>query len=392
MNTRPEPTSTIRFTAFTPAAATAAPGALRFNAAEWRRLAALFGTVGLFHVVGWGLFLHYAASYPALVGLGFTAYLFGLRHAFDADHIAAVDDTVRFLMARGQRPLGVGFFFSLGHSTVVCALALGLVALTATTKAHLPALQAIGGLIGAGVSGVFLCTIGVLNLFSLLAILKVWRGARAGTHSHAHLDQVLAGRGLLNRLFGGRLPRLIRSSWQMYPLGLLFGLGFDTASEIGLLAMTATASVGDLPAAAVLSLPILFTAGMTAMDTTDGVLMVKVYDWARINPARKIFYNLTTTGLSVAVALVIGTLELLQVFIAATDLDGGFSHYISGLDFGSLGYVIVGLFISAWLGSIAIWRFGRPAQSQPAGLVSIHAHEHTHADGSRHSHPHSHLE
>jgi nickel/cobalt transporter (NiCoT) family protein len=389
---KPSDAAIVELRNFTRISPVPAPArALRFSVGEWRRLAGLYGVVGLLHALGWGLFLHYAARYPALVGLGFTAYMFGLRHAFDADHIAAVDDTVRYLAQRGQRPLGVGFFFSLGHSTVVFLLALGLIFLTNATKTYMPGLREIGGLIGAGVSGVFLCTIGALNLFSLLAILKIWRGAGSGQHSHAHLEQLLANRGLLNRLFGGRLPTLIRSSWQMYPLGLLFGLGFDTASEIGLLAMTATASVADLPAAAVLSLPLLFAAGMTAMDTTDGVLMVKVYDWARSNPARKIFYNLTTTGLSVAVALLIGTIELLQVFISVAELDGSFSRYIAGLDFGSLGYVVVGLFLSAWVGSIALWKFGRYEQRY-GGQLAVHAHDHTHADGSRHSHPHPHLE
>ena len=223
-----------------------------FSAAEWRRLAALYAFVGFLHLLGWGTYLHYAAGYPALVGLGFVAYMFGLRHAFDADHIAAVDDTVRFMLQKGKQPLGVGFFFSLGHSTVVLALAVGIAFAATAVKAELPQLKSMGAIIGASVSGSFLWIIGILNLLVLLDILKIWRSAKKGTHSHAHLEALLQKRGLLNRLFGGRLQKLMNHSWQMYPLGLLFGLGFDTASEVGLLAMTAGASAGDLPVPAVL--------------------------------------------------------------------------------------------------------------------------------------------
>ena len=330
---------------------------LTFTASEWRRLAGFYGCIAVLHLVGWGLFLHYAAHYPAMVGLGVVAYMFGLRHAFDADHIAAVDDTVRYMLQQGKRPLGIGFFFSLGHSTIVFALAV-VVSLAAVLVQHqLPVLQNLGGVIGASVSGLFLWLIGVLNFLVLLDILKVWRTAKKG-HSHPHLDELLAQRGLVNRLVGGRLQKLINHSWQMYPLGLLFGLGFDTASEIGLLAMTAGAVAGNLPGLAVLSLPILFTAGMSLMDTTDGVLMCKAYNWAFLNPLRKIFYNLTTTGLSIAVALVIGTIELLQVFGTLLDLQNPFFTFIGHLDFGVMGYLIVGIFLTAWGTSFAWWKLG----------------------------------
>jgi len=297
--------------------------------------------------------------YPQLVGLGFVAYMFGLRHAFDADHIAAVDDTVRYLLQKGKKALGVGFFFSLGHSSVVFVVAIAIALAANAVKVELPQLRNIGGLVGAGVSGTFLWIIGILNLLVLLDILKIWKKAKSGTHSHAHLEELLQKRGLLNRLFGGRLQRLITHSWQMFPLGLLFGLGFDTASEVGLLAMTAGASAGDLPIPAVLSLPVLFAAGMTLMDTTDGVLMSKAYDWAFLNPLRKIFYNMTTTGLSVAVALLVGTVELLQVLIAMLDLHGVVLDFIAGLDFGRLGYMIVGMFLLAWGLSMGVWKWGR---------------------------------
>src|ERR1700683_1674567 len=290
-----------------------------FCRAEWLRLSGFYGFILLLHALGWGLYLRYAAHYPALIGLGFVAYMFGLRHAFDADHIAAVDDTVRYMLQRGKRPLGVGFFFSLGHSTVVLALAIGIAFAATAVKQQLPALQNIGGIVGAGVSGIFLWIIGILNLVVLLDVFKVWQSAKTGTHSHAHLEALLQQRGFLNRLFGGRLQKLMNHSWQMYPLGLLFGLGFDSASEIALLAMTAGASAGTLPVPAILSMPILFAAGMLLMDTTDGVLMSKAYNWAFLNPLRKIFYNLTTTGLSVAVALLIGSIELLPVINSAGD-------------------------------------------------------------------------
>src|ERR1700683_2331323 len=293
-----------------------------FSSVEKLHLGSLFGFIGLLHLFGWGLYLHYMVRYPALVGLGFAAYAFGLRHAFDADHIAAIDDTVRYMLQKGKRPLGIGFFFSLGHSTVVLALAVAIAFAASAVKTGLPQLKSLGAELGTGVSGTFLWVIGILNLLVLLDILKVWRKAKSGTHSHAHLDLLLQKRGLLNRLFGGRLQQMMNHSWQMYPLGLLFGLGFDTASEIGLLAMTAGAAAGNLPVPAVLSMPILFAAGMSLMDTTDGVLMVKAYNWAFLNPLRKTFYNLTTTALSVAVALLIGTIELLQVFITVAGLHG----------------------------------------------------------------------
>jgi high-affinity nickel-transport protein len=361
---------------------------LLFTPAEWARVAALYVCVGLLHLVGWGLYLHYAAHYPALVGLGFVAYMFGLRHAFDADHIAAVDDTVRYMLQKGKKPLSVGFFFSLGHSTVVLGLAIGIAFAATAVKQELPQLKNLGGMIGASVSGTFLWIIGILNLLLLLDILKVWQKAKSGTHSQAHLEELLQRRGLLNRLFGGRLQNLINHGWQMYPLGLLFGLGFDTASEVGLLAMTAGASAGNMPVPAVLSLPILFAAGMTVMDTTDGILMSKAYNWAFVNPLRKIFYNITTTGLSIAVALGVGTIELLQVLIGMLELHGRGYDFIAGLDFGSLGYVIVGMFLVAWGLSVAIWKFGRLEERYSMEFVP---HNHTHEHGAiSHAHTHRH--
>jgi high-affinity nickel-transport protein len=372
-----------------PTAAGRSDRLLTFTAVEWARLAGLYGSILALHALGWSLYLHYAAGHPALVGLGLVAYMFGLRHAFDADHIAAIDDTVRYMLQKGRRPLGVGFFFSLGHSTVVLVLAIAITFAAAAVKQDLPELKNIGGTLGASVSGIFLWIIGVLNLLVLLDILGVWKKAKAGTHDHTHLEDLLVRRGLLNRLFGGRLRKLLNHSWQLYPLGLLFGLGFDTASEVGLLAMTAGASAGDLPIPAILCLPILFAAGMTLMDTTDGVLMSKAYNWAFVNPLRKIFYNLTTTAISIVVALLIGTIELLQVMIGMLDLRGAFFDFVAGLEFGALGYMIVGLFLVAWALSVAWWKFGRIEERY--GEPSLpHAHAHSHAGGLQHSHRHVH--
>jgi high-affinity nickel-transport protein len=364
-----------------------APAQLWFSAGEWARLGGLYGFIAFLHILGWGLFIVYSTHYPTLAGLGVVAYLFGLRHAFDADHISAVDDTIRYMLQKGKQPLGIGFFFSLGHSTIVFALAVAIIFSAAAVKQELPQLQNMGGIIGASVSGVFLWIIGILNFLVLLDILKVWGQAKTGKHSHAHLDELLSQRGFMNRLFGGRLQKVINHSWQMYPLGLLFGLGFDTASEVGLLAMTAGASAGNLPVPAVLALPVLFAAGMSLMDTTDGVLMVKAYNWAFLNPVRKIYYNITTTGLSVAVALVIGTIELLQVMINMLDLKGPVFDYVENLDFGILGYVIVGIFLLAWGLSVGIWKFYRIEERYGP---TAHSHKHAHNTGVEHAHKHFH--
>ncbi|MDP8986367.1 MAG: HoxN/HupN/NixA family nickel/cobalt transporter [Pseudomonadota bacterium] len=327
-----------------------------FRSPDRRRIVGLYSCVASLHIVGWGLYLHYSGSHTALLGLGLIAYMFGVRHAFDADHIAAVDDTVRYLLQQGKRPAGIGFFFSLGHSTVVSGLAVCIAFAAAAVKQQLPQLKNIGGLLGAGVSGLFLWLIGILNLLVLLDLSKAWREAKTGAHDHAQVDRLLRQRGLMNRLFGGRLQTLISHSWQMYPLGLLFGLGFDTASEVGLLAITAGASAGRLPVPAVLSLPILFAAGMTLVDTTDGILMRNAYEWALIHPRRKIFYNITMTAVSVVVALVAGTIDLSQGVIGMLGLHGASERFITALDLGFFGYAIVGLFFVAWGLSVAIWK------------------------------------
>jgi high-affinity nickel-transport protein len=327
--------------------------------AEWIRLSGFGAAIALLHVAGWGLFLYYVGSNPALAGLGVLAYTFGLRHAFDADHIAAIDNTTRKMLQQGDRPLGVGFFFSLGHSTIVFSLATGLAIAAKSVNSAIPSFHDWGGYVGAGVSGTFLWIIGILNLLVLLDILRIFKDMRRGSYDQDELEQRLLDRGLMNRLFIGRLFRFVSKSWHMYPLGVLFGLGFDTATEVGLLAIAAGVATHHTPFLAVLSLPILFAAGMSLMDTADGAFMSQAYGWAFSNPVRKVYYNITVTTLSVAVALVIGTIELLQVLATKLALESGFWGWLNALDFGSMGYGVVGLFVLTWAVSVTVWKRGR---------------------------------
>jgi high-affinity nickel-transport protein len=335
---------------------------------EWLRLGGFAGGVGVLHLLGVGLLLWYAPRYPILSGLGWTAYLFGLRHAFDADHISAIDNTTRKLMQDGQRPLGVGFFFSLGHASVVLALATSLALAARTVNSRIPSLQHYGAYLGATLSGTFLWTIGILNLLVLLDIMRIARDLKHDDYDEHQLEARLLARGLMHRLFG-RFLGAIRASWQLYPLGLLFGLGFDTASEISLLALSAGAAAKTIPAAAILALPILFAAGMSLMDTADGAFMHQAYGWALANPVRKLYYNLTITTTSVAVALIVGSVELLQVLSTNLGLNGGFWVWISTLNFQTLGYTIVALFITIWLASYAIWKLRHIEERWSAGLA-----------------------
>jgi nickel/cobalt transporter (NiCoT) family protein len=340
-------------------AALAARARRAFTPAEWLRLGGLSGAVVLLHSIGWGLILYYTPSHPVLGGLGTLAYTFGLRHAFDADHLAAIDNTTRRLLGEGQRPLAVGFFFSLGHATVVFVLAAGLATATQAVDSAIPTFQAYGGYVGAGVSGTFLWLIGLLNLLVLRDVVAIARRLRSGRFDEQQLERRLLDRGLMNRFFIGRAARLLRKSWHMYPLGVLFGLGFDTASEVGLLALTAGVATGQVPLLAIVGLPLLFAAGMSLMDTADGVFMAKAYDWAFSSPARKVFYNITVTSLSVTVALAVGSVELLQVLSDRLGLDGSFWGWLGGLDFEALGYVILGLFALTWLVASLVWKLRR---------------------------------
>jgi len=375
--------------------ATARPSlrhALRFDRHE---LPALFGVLGfvlLLHVLGWGLFIYYNSqpSFHALTdthgaliyaGAGALAYGFGLRHAFDADHISAIDDTTRLMLAKDKKPLGVGLFFSLGHSSIVLAMSVA-VAFAAKKAIEFQASYAdLGSTIGASVSGFFLYLVGILNLIILVGIIKVWRQAKSGKFSHEHLDQMLNDRGLVKRLFKGKFARGFDHSWQLYPIGLLFGLGFDTATEVALLALSATAAVGtvggSLPPLAIIALPLIFAAGMSLMDSLDGIFMTKAYSWAFTSPLRKIYYNLTTTGLSIFVALVIGTIELVSVLASKTSL-GAHEPFkrIAAINLGSMGFFIVASFVGAWVLSVTIWKI-RKYETRFASGISETSHEHS---------------
>ena len=329
------------------------------SAGDSHGLAGYGAAVAGLHLAGWGLCLAYSGTHPALLGLGLSAYLFGSRHAFDADHIAAVDDSVRLLLARERSSLGAGFFFALGHSSVVFVLALCSAFAAALLARHLHGLQAVGAMLGNLISGLFLWIVGLLNLATLLGMLQLWR-RRHVVHSHARLDELLGRRGLLNRLLGRRMGRWVRHSWQMYPVGVLFGLGFDTASEIALLVLTGGAAAGAMPLPALISLPLLFTAAMTLLDTADGVLMSHAYGWALGDPVRRIFYNAATTLLAVTFALGIGSIELMRALAPALDLHGGAAALCRRLSLGSLGYILVGTFAVAWALSYASWRVGGP--------------------------------
>jgi high-affinity nickel-transport protein len=337
---------------------------------EWASVAGMAGFVLLLHVVGWGLLLavivphHYAVSSTQVfgVGLGITAYTLGMRHAFDADHIAAIDNTTRKLMGEGKRPLSVGFWFSLGHSSVVfglCTLlALGVRALAGQVEDGSSRLQDVTGLIGTSVSGVFLYAIGILNLVILVGIVKVFRQMRAGTYDEAALEEQLNNRGFMNRLLGG-VTKGVTRSWQMYPVGLLFGLGFDTATEVSLLVLAGGAAAFSLPWYAILVLPVLFAAGMSLLDSIDGCFMNFAYGWAFSKPVRKVYYNITITGLSVAVALIIGTVELLSILTDKLDIESGPLAAIGSLDLNNVGYAIVGLFVLTWVIALSVWKWGR---------------------------------
>jgi nickel/cobalt transporter (NiCoT) family protein len=334
-----------------------------FDTGERARLGGFYGAVALLHVAGWGLLLAYGAQHPGFLALGGLAYTFGLRHAFDADHIAAIDNTTRKLLQQDRKPVGVGFFFSLGHSTVVLLIAVVLgLAVKSIVQGIVSGngeLRSIGGAVGTLVSGGFLVLIGIMNLLILFDIIRVYRRMQRGEYDRNSLETELVAGGLMTRLFG-RMFRVVDQSWHMYPIGFLFGLGFDTASEVALLAISAGAAAQGLPFTAVISLPLIFAAGMSLMDTTDGAFMSKAYSWAFASPVRKVFYNLTVTSLSVFVALFVGVVELAQILIHILGLHGGMFDAIANFDFiGKAGYVIVGAFVIAWVGAFAIYKVRR---------------------------------
>jgi high-affinity nickel-transport protein len=347
---------------------------------DWAGLGAMAATVVLLNVAGWGLLaaavgqhLHLSQTKVFGLGTGILAYTLGIRHAFDADHIAAIDNTTRKLVGEGKRPLGAGFFFSLGHSSIVLLLAValnfGIRALSLQVSQPTSGLHSATNIVGTTVSGTFLYLIALVNLMVLLSIFRLYRRMRAGQFDAAELDRELDKRGVMNRVLGG-YARRIDSSWKMYPVGMLFGLGFDTATEVALLVLAGTAVVGGLPLYAMASLPILFAAGMCLFDTLDGCFMNFAYDWAFSNPVRKVFYNLTITGLSVAVALFVGTVEILGLVGQELHLGSPIWAFLGGFNINEAGFVIVGLFVVTWVSALAYWRLARVEERWSAALAA----------------------
>ncbi|MDT7606877.1 MAG: nickel/cobalt transporter (NiCoT) family protein [Pseudonocardiales bacterium] len=348
-------------------------------------LGGMYGFIALLHIVGFVVL--FAVVVPAnyslgttgvyTAGIGLLAYTFGLRHAFDADHIAAVDNTTRKLLGErtesGPRPLSVGFWFSLGHSTIVFGLtfllSIGVRALAGQVEDDSSQLHSVTGIIGASVSGVFLWILGIVNLVVLIGIIGVFRRMRHGHFDEQELEEQLNKRGFMNRFLNG-LTKSVRKPWHIYPVGVLFGLGFDTATEVGLLVLAGGAAAFNLPFYAILVLPILFAAGMSLMDTTDGVFMNFAYGWAFAKPVRKVFYNITITALSVAVALIIGTIELIGVLVDQAGIRSGPLFDIASIPLDFAGYAIVALFVLAWLVAFAVWKVGRVEEKWSARLAT----------------------
>ena len=345
--------------------------------AEWARFGGMVATVIGLNVLGWGMLAaalggHYHINSTTVfgVGTGALAYTLGMRHAFDADHIAAIDNTTRKLVGEGQRPLSVGFFFSLGHSSVVFVLAVllnfGIRGLDEQVKNGSSDLQHTTNIIGTCVSGFFLFLIAAFNIVILTGIIKVFREMRSGAYDDEQLEEQLNKRGLMNR-FLGPLARRVDTPWKMYPIGFLFGLGFDTATEVALLVLAGTAVVGGLPFYAILSLPILFAAGMSLFDTADGCFMNFAYDWAFAKPVRKVYYNLTITGLSIFVAVFIGAVELLGLLAQDTSLNGSFWSFMQTFNINTAGLFVVGVFVVTWIVALCVWHFGRIEQKWESG-------------------------
>jgi high-affinity nickel-transport protein len=347
---------------------------------QWRTVAIMVSVVLGLHALGFFLLIalvaphHYrlGAAGGFVIGTGITAYTLGLRHAFDADHISAIDNTTRKLMAEGKRPMSVGFFFSLGHSTIVFALAflfaIGVKALNGQVQNHGSELHNVTGWIGTSVSGTFLYAIAALNIVILIGIIKVFARMRGGHYDEDELERQLDSRGFMNRFFG-RFTKAVTKPWQMYPIGVLFGLGFDTATEVALLFLAAGAAGAGLPFYAILCLPILFAAGMSLLDTIDGSFMNFAYGWAFSKPVRKVFYNIAVTGLSVMVALVIGTIELGGILAEHLNAKGSFWTWLENININELGYIIVGMFVLTWVLALAVWHLGNIEERWSAHLA-----------------------
>jgi high-affinity nickel-transport protein len=346
---------------------TASPGQMAagtWTRAERARLSGILGVIALLHVTGWSMYFYYSSNLAvagSFTAAGVTAYVLGMRHAFDADHIAAIDDTTRLMLQRGRRSVGTGFFFAMGHSTVVLVLSLVIaIAAGAATTAQIDSFRQIGGAVSIVVAMGFLLLVAALNAVVLRGIAGLWRRMVRGEMDERELELQLLNRGLMNRMLGGRARALIRSSWHMYPVGFLFGLGLETASEVTLLGLAAqNATRGALPLLATLTLPLLFACGMSALDTCDSLLMTRAYSWAFRGPARKLYYNIATTAMTVLVAGFIGSVYLADVlarFAGAAFLTPYAS--LAGR-FEYLGYGIVAVFVISWLAAAVLWRAGR---------------------------------
>ena len=344
---------------------------------ERRRAGLMVGVIASLHILGFAIFILFVvpSHYKGLgIGVAGLAYSLGLRHAFDADHISAIDNTTRKLMNEGKRPLSIGFWFSLGHSTIVVAIGVGIVvaekAVYGAVSNNHSNLERFGGIFGTIVSASFLYLIALLNVIILAGILRVFRSMRKGNYDEAELERQLQNRGLMYRFFG-KWMKAITSEWQMYPVGVVFGMGFDTATEVALLATTALLASQNLPFYAIICLPVLFTAGMSLMDTLDGVFMNFAYSWAFFNPVRKVYYNLAITGLSVSICFFIGTIEVLGLLPTEIGgLRGSFWHTMAGFDINKAGFVIVGMFIVTWASALAFWKFGHVEEKWSARLQS----------------------
>ena len=338
------------------------------------RTAGLFALLGAANLAAWAGAWAAFHDRPALLGTALLAWVFGLRHAVDADHIAAIDNVVRKLMHEGERPVAVGFFFSLGHSTIVVLASVAVAAAAASMQDRLEATKAIGGVIGTAVSAVFLLAIALTNMVILRGVWSALRETRrTGRLDETQLNVLLAGRGFLARLFRPLFHSISRS-WHMYPLGFLFGLGFDTATEIGLLGIAATEAAHGLPSWQILAFPALFTAGMALVDTADSALMVGAYGWAFVNPLRKLWYNLTITAASVLVALLIGGLEALGLIADQLGLEGRFWTAIGDLndDLANFGFVVIGIVALCWIASAAIYRWKGFGELDPQASNPVH--------------------
>lgn len=325
------------------------------------RVIGIYTFLVAFNILVWVIALIAFARFPLLLGTALLAYTFGLRHSVDADHISAIDNVTRKLMQENKRPVAVGFFFSLGHSTIVIALSIAIALAATVIKNSIPSLQNLGGLIGTSVSAFFLFVIAIINLLVLWEIFQTFQKVKRGEeYNDQTLDEFLNQRGLMGRFFKPLL-RIVSNSWNMYPIGVLFGLGFDTATEVGLLGLAAVEAGKGLPVPYILIFPALFTAGMCLLDTTDGILMLGAYGWAFVKPVRKLYYNLNITLVSVVVALFVGGVEALSIVSSELNLSGGLWNFVGNLssNFGTLGFIIIGMFLASWGISTLIYKLRR---------------------------------